>query len=361
MVEWLGELVRQVDSSLLDEWEQLTNPDDPLDAPVAVPARPHRSPGTSGRSPRWSATPPGAHPPSLPALAAARVPARRRRRGSAQRWPSVSPADAALITRSPPVRLTSSQRPTGARGTVRPTDPCTIPQVAAGALAVAGARMDAVLRAGATPHRVGRTPRRLAPAPGRWDESPTTMRNSRVAAAVAAGRRAADAGRASRRATARISPADRRSRGAGFGGGVRYFPAAPSVHTCTANSASSRASRSGRVSDLTSPPASRPPPSCTEDSKGIMELSRRDLLKVGLFSSAALMLPAERVARTKLAVANRLPQSKLPEPFTLPWKTPPARRRRRDRRTWTTSRSPSSRRRCRSCRTVRRRSGATTA
>ena len=40
LVEWLGELVRQVDSSLLDEWEQLTNPDDPLDAPVAVPARP---------------------------------------------------------------------------------------------------------------------------------------------------------------------------------------------------------------------------------------------------------------------------------------------------------------------------------
>ncbi|WP_046469343.1 DEAD/DEAH box helicase [Allosalinactinospora lopnorensis] len=27
LVEWLGELVRQVDSSLLDEWEQLTNPD----------------------------------------------------------------------------------------------------------------------------------------------------------------------------------------------------------------------------------------------------------------------------------------------------------------------------------------------
>ena len=38
VVEWLGELVRQVDSSLLDEWEQLTNPEDPLDAPVAVPA-----------------------------------------------------------------------------------------------------------------------------------------------------------------------------------------------------------------------------------------------------------------------------------------------------------------------------------
>jgi hypothetical protein len=40
LVEWLGELVRQVDSSLLDEWEQLTSPDQPLDAPVAVPVRP---------------------------------------------------------------------------------------------------------------------------------------------------------------------------------------------------------------------------------------------------------------------------------------------------------------------------------
>lgn len=40
VVEWLGELVRQVDSSLLDEWEQLTSPDQPLDAPLAVPARP---------------------------------------------------------------------------------------------------------------------------------------------------------------------------------------------------------------------------------------------------------------------------------------------------------------------------------
>src|SRR3954467_3278336 len=40
LVEWLGELVRQVDSSLLDEWEQLTNPDDGPVAEVAVPARP---------------------------------------------------------------------------------------------------------------------------------------------------------------------------------------------------------------------------------------------------------------------------------------------------------------------------------
>src|ERR1700691_1299671 len=40
IVEWLGELVRQVDSSLLDEWEQLTNQDQPLDVPMAIPARP---------------------------------------------------------------------------------------------------------------------------------------------------------------------------------------------------------------------------------------------------------------------------------------------------------------------------------
>jgi len=40
IVEWLAELVRQVDSSLLDEWEQLTSPDQSVDAPVAAPARP---------------------------------------------------------------------------------------------------------------------------------------------------------------------------------------------------------------------------------------------------------------------------------------------------------------------------------
>jgi hypothetical protein len=40
IVEWLGELVRQVDSSLLDEWEQLTSPEQPPDVPIAVPARP---------------------------------------------------------------------------------------------------------------------------------------------------------------------------------------------------------------------------------------------------------------------------------------------------------------------------------
>src|SRR5918999_2922823 len=48
-----------------------------------------------------------------------------------------------------------------------------------------------------------------------------------------------------------------------------------------------------------------------------MELRRRDLLKLGLFSSAALMLPAERIARTKDAFGDRIATSKLPKPFTL--------------------------------------------
>ena len=39
IVEWLGELVRQVDSSLLDEWEELTSGTEPHQAPVEVPVR----------------------------------------------------------------------------------------------------------------------------------------------------------------------------------------------------------------------------------------------------------------------------------------------------------------------------------
>jgi hypothetical protein len=49
LIEWLGELVRQVDSSLLDEWERLQNPADDLDAllddrprPVTVNTRAFR-------------------------------------------------------------------------------------------------------------------------------------------------------------------------------------------------------------------------------------------------------------------------------------------------------------------------------
>ena len=54
-----------------------------------------------------------------------------------------------------------------------------------------------------------------------------------------------------------------------------------------------------------------------------MELRRRELLKVGIFGSAAVLLPAERVARTKLAQANRIAESRLPQPFTVPFATPP--------------------------------------
>jgi hypothetical protein len=40
IIEWLGELVRQVDSSLVDEWEQLINPTAPGEKPVLPPAPP---------------------------------------------------------------------------------------------------------------------------------------------------------------------------------------------------------------------------------------------------------------------------------------------------------------------------------
>jgi len=40
LIAWLGEVVRQVDSSLVDEWEQLINPADDPSAPVVPPAPP---------------------------------------------------------------------------------------------------------------------------------------------------------------------------------------------------------------------------------------------------------------------------------------------------------------------------------
>ena len=40
LIEWLGELVRQVDSSLVDEWDALINPSNDPDAPVVPPAPP---------------------------------------------------------------------------------------------------------------------------------------------------------------------------------------------------------------------------------------------------------------------------------------------------------------------------------
>jgi FtsP/CotA-like multicopper oxidase with cupredoxin domain len=54
-----------------------------------------------------------------------------------------------------------------------------------------------------------------------------------------------------------------------------------------------------------------------------MELRRRELLKLGVFGSAALLLPAERVARTELAIKNRIATSRLPAPFSVPLASPP--------------------------------------
>jgi hypothetical protein len=42
LIEWLGELVRQVDSSLLDEWEQLTNPTDDEEPGAVIDAPANR-------------------------------------------------------------------------------------------------------------------------------------------------------------------------------------------------------------------------------------------------------------------------------------------------------------------------------
>src|SRR3954451_3135784 len=52
-------------------------------------------------------------------------------------------------------------------------------------------------------------------------------------------------------------------------------------------------------------------------------LSRRDLLKLGALGSAALLLPVERMARTQLSIANRLPASRIPAPFSVAFATPP--------------------------------------
>ena len=41
LIEWLGETVRQVDSSLLDEWEELMHPTEAAEGPVAPPPPPN--------------------------------------------------------------------------------------------------------------------------------------------------------------------------------------------------------------------------------------------------------------------------------------------------------------------------------
>ena len=55
LIEWLGELVRQVDSSLIDEWERLRNPD-PDEAAAAAAARPELVTGNVRAFRCWSGT-----------------------------------------------------------------------------------------------------------------------------------------------------------------------------------------------------------------------------------------------------------------------------------------------------------------
>ena len=52
------------------------------------------------------------------------------------------------------------------------------------------------------------------------------------------------------------------------------------------------------------------------------KITRKEMLKLGLLGSAALMLPLERKARTKLAITNRIPESQLPRPFQVPFAVP---------------------------------------
>ena len=57
-----------------------------------------------------------------------------------------------------------------------------------------------------------------------------------------------------------------------------------------------------------------------------MTLSRRDLLKAGVFATAATALPLQRVVRAASAYDSRMAASKLPQPFTIPFATPPVAR-----------------------------------
>ena len=75
------------------------------------------------------------------------------------------------------------------------------------------------------------------------------------------------------------------------------------------------------------------------------KITRTKLLKLGgvalggaALGGAALMLPMERAAKTKLAISNRIPTSRLPKPFQLPFAVPPSRSPCAATRTRTTTR-----------------------
>jgi FtsP/CotA-like multicopper oxidase with cupredoxin domain len=54
-----------------------------------------------------------------------------------------------------------------------------------------------------------------------------------------------------------------------------------------------------------------------------MSLTRRDVIKAGVFAGAAMSLPLSRVVSGQSVLANRMAASKLPKPFTIPFVLPP--------------------------------------
>ena len=106
LIEWLGELVRQVDSSLLDEWETAAQPGEdavedgrpPLDAgPPAVTAQRARLPGAGAQR----AVPPGRAGRAAPLRRAGRA-GRARPAGTpsagARRWSRTSTSTTSIGT-----------------------------------------------------------------------------------------------------------------------------------------------------------------------------------------------------------------------------------------------------------------------
>src|SRR3954464_11418542 len=56
---------------------------------------------------------------------------------------------------------------------------------------------------------------------------------------------------------------------------------------------------------------------------GAMTLTRRDLIKMGLLVSGAVALPLERTVTAVTTGTNRIAESALPKPFTVPFAAPP--------------------------------------
>ena len=54
-----------------------------------------------------------------------------------------------------------------------------------------------------------------------------------------------------------------------------------------------------------------------------MSLTRRDVIKAGVFAGAAMSLPLSRVVSGQSALDSRMAASKLPKPFTTPFAYPP--------------------------------------